>query len=92
MAEQKRARENGKETQRNKTKMANKTNTAQHTKRNTTKNNKKKKKSQILRTEMYILLKFYQKRHIQMNKSVPLKLRVIDWFNKPPEIFIYRRA
>jgi len=61
MAEQKRARENGKETQRNKTKMANKTNTAQHTKRNTTKNNKKKKKSQILRTEMYILLKFYQK-------------------------------
>jgi len=22
-----------------------------------------------------------------MNKSVPLKLRVIDWFNNPPEIF-----
>jgi len=23
-----------------------------------------------------------------MNKSVSLKLRVIDWFNKPPEIFL----
>jgi len=86
MAEQKRARENGKETQRNKTKMANK-----QTQLNTQngiqqKIIKRRKKSNSANRNVYSL-EVLSKRYFQMKKPVPLKLRVIDWFNKPPEIF-----
>jgi len=46
----------------------------------------KRKKSNSANRNVYSL-EVLPKRYFQMNKSVPLKLRVIDWFNNPPEIF-----